>query len=261
MSRWGPLAGKGVNKLESQKYFQTGCIHKILEEVEPKIFSTRLRSNEATDCHYQGVLGSFSQATWRCPVFRWTSRMIGFHGRYSYLVPHGDESSIAKTFKIPTSDFWHWNLHLLCPWPPALPWLPGLHVPRRHQKWVKVLLLMGCDTWQFAIFSKDRDENLLPLSQFVSEPHVEPQRRPNWSQAVVSQAAHQFPRFSREPLPPYVHTIELAIWAFCHASVPAPLVGRWTGSFGPGSRYLFFIYALVNFFVDIFGLFSFKLLI
>ena len=25
-----------MNKLESQKYFQTGCIHKILEEVEPK---------------------------------------------------------------------------------------------------------------------------------------------------------------------------------------------------------------------------------
>ena len=104
--------------------------------------------------------------------------------------------------------------------------------------------------------SKDRDENLLPLSQFVSEPHVEPQRRPNWSQAVVSQAAHQFPRFSREPLPPYVHTIELAIWAFCHASVPAPLVSRWTRAFGPGSRYLCFIYALVNFFADIFGLFS-----
>ena len=75
MSRWGPLAGKGGNKLESQKYFQTGCIQKIFEEVEPKIFSTRLRSNEATDCHYQGVLGSFSQATWRCPVFRWRSRM------------------------------------------------------------------------------------------------------------------------------------------------------------------------------------------
>ena len=75
MSRWGPLAGKGGNKLEGQKYFQTGCIQKIFEEVEPKIFSTRLRSNEATDCHYQGVLGSFSQATWRCPVFRWRSRM------------------------------------------------------------------------------------------------------------------------------------------------------------------------------------------